>query len=61
MLRDNYPSVGKLCDNDTGILLKEYYNGASSTIHRAERSDGSIVAIAKDRTSLVRKLNKIYK
>lgn len=60
MSRDAYPEPGALVDRNTGIVLQEFYNGNSSTIHKAFK-DGRLVATAKDRTSLVRKLAKIYK
>lgn len=58
--REAYPMIGQLVDRDTGIELKEFYNGDSTTIHKAIKN-GTVVAYAKDRTSLVRALRKKFK
>lgn len=58
--RDAYPMKGQLVDRDTGIELKEFYNGDSTTIHKAFKGK-EMVAVAKDRTSLVRLLRKKFK
>lgn len=58
--RQAYPEPGPLVDRDTGIELKEFYNGNSTTIHKAFKGN-TLIASAKDRTSLVRLLRKKYK
>ena len=57
--KENFPEKGPLVDRDTGIEIKEFYNGNSSSIWKAYRGNDCI-AKAKDRVSLVRLLNKTF-
>ncbi len=42
---------------DTGIEIKEFYSGAATTVFKAYLN-GQCIAIAKDKISLIRALNK---
>lgn len=57
--KENFPERGEFVDRNSCIEIREFYNGNSSTIWKAMRGN-NVIAAAKDRVTLIRRLNKTY-